>query len=210
MEEILRDFYLKTNKEEREAVLERWEGADPARRGTVEFLWKQRYQQKRRFLPPLKDAFLNAYMDMLYLFSQGQNGASRKRMEKELLRTAERLGLSSYEQESEEGKELYRMEYQNTAMFFIELGMDDQAYSRGVLHMTKLNEAKLAAKYQRDLSIIAYRLPGELGLTELFRPVAEGICGAYTTVFPERKDAFLAEGREKKDGIRQNKISSKE
>ena len=193
MEEILEQFYLKTKKEDREKLLEQWKELDSARRRTVEFLWEQRYQQKRRFRPPLKDAFLNAFLDMLFLFSQVQNGGSGKRLKKELLKTAESLALLSYEQEAQEMKQFYEWEYQNTALLFIELGMDDRAYSRGVLHMSKLNDAKLAAKYQRDLSIIGFSLPGELQLTELFRPVAKGISAAYVMAFPERKEAFLTE-----------------
>lgn len=193
MEKILEDFYLKTDREERERILEQCKEAVPGQSRTLEFLWGQRYCQKRRFYPPLKDAFLNAYMDMLYLFREYKSGASRKRMEKELLRTAESLGLTSYPKESDEGKRLFELEYQNTAMFFIELGMNDPAYSRGVLHMTKLNREKLAAKYQRDLAVIAYQLPGEFGFAKQFQPVAAGICSAYLSVFPERKEIFLTE-----------------
>lgn len=147
-----------------------------------------RFNVKRPFRPVLKDAFLDALMELFYIRNFVRNGARPKKTARLLKPVAERLGLDQCQKASPEDRALFIEAYRDTAMLFIDLGKDDHAYSTGIMNLTHLSDEKFKRKVRSDFSDIGTKLPEFAGLGELFLPFREGLETAYKKYFREEEN----------------------
>ena len=186
MQELLNQFYLAVEKEEREPLYRQIQSCAGADCAALREIWELRYPTGRGKLFPVKDGFLNAMMELLYIASQKPSWLNRKRLSKQMLAAASALGVDRYPEKNPGTQMLYRKEYENVVLFFIRLGQTDDSYSRGAFNLMQLSDKKMARKIWGDLNTMAHEMPAEFGMEERFAPFAQAAETIYDQLFKEK------------------------
>lgn len=154
---------------------------------------KLRFNVKRPFRPVLKDAFLDAIFELMFIDNQIKSGIRPAKAAKMLQPVIRQLGLDRIEAEQTEswqtgeksGREILVEEYASAAKLFVELGQDDKMYSKEFLKLTSLSDDKFKRKVKKDFGIIGNAVPEYAGMGEIFGPFREGLNLAYSMCFSE-------------------------
>lgn len=112
---------------------------------------------------------------LLAIDNMRKSGIGWKNLQKQVFQISEILGLEDYMFQTEKGSELFLREYENLAMYFIELGKADRAYGRGVLRINQLEQDDFAKKVQRDFQTVSEKIPREFGFSNMFMPLKKGM-----------------------------------
>ena len=136
----------------------------------------------------LKDAFLDALMELFFIRNSYRSGIRPKRAARMLTPVAEHLGLDRCQSASEEDIRLFTEAYRDTALLFIELGKNDKSYSTGIMNLRSLSDERFRNKVRSDFYEIGTEIPEYAGLSDLFRPFKEGLEMAYKNFFREEEN----------------------
>lgn len=177
MDKILETYFTTTDQNERKKlfdILREEPETDQETVRIISYLWKLRYDRKIN-RTVIKDAFLDSLMQLLAIDNMRKSGIGWKNLQKQVFQISEILGLEDYMFQTEKGSELFLREYENLAMYFIELGKADRAYGRGVLRINQLEQDDFAKKVQRDFQTVSEKIPREFGFSNMFMPLKKGM-----------------------------------
>ncbi|MGI6070914.1 MAG: DUF6553 family protein [Blautia sp.] len=184
-EELKQRFYETVEKEARKPYYLRLKELDEGQKKVLEALWELRYDGKKHLLSKSKDCFLEAFFDLLFVENSLSQGFGFGRLKKEISRIAKALGLYEYGSYRGEQAAAFEREYANAARYFITLGLEDSVYRSGVLHVVRLEDAKIKKKLARDLYAVSVKIPQRFGAQDLFAPFSAAAEDAYAAIFPE-------------------------
>lgn len=177
MDKILETYFTTTDQNERKKIFDILREEPETDQETVRiisYLWKLRYDRKIN-RTVIKDAFLDSLMQLLAIDNMRKSGIGWKNLQKQVFQISEILGLEDDMFQTEKGAELFCREYENLAMYFVELGKDDRAYGKGILRINRLEEDDFVKKIERDFHIISEEVPKEFGFSNMFIPLKNGM-----------------------------------
>ena len=161
MDKILETYFTTTDQNERKKIFDILREEPETDQETVRiisYLWKLRYDRKIN-RTVIKDAFLDSLMQLLAIDNMRKSGIGWKNLQKQVFQISE----------------LFCREYENLAMYFVELGKDDRAYGKGILRINRLEEDDFVKKIERDFHIISEEVPKEFGFSNMFIPLKNGM-----------------------------------
>lgn len=182
-------FYLETDREEREELLEQGVKEDGMTKEN-EFrqkLWERRYVPEKREKGEV-DHFIRAFLSIDTLGRTKQGFFNNKMIKKEIESLRNSLAIDLAEEYGELGKQLHYEEMKQLARTYITICLDDKNFSTMILGVGKLSKDTLNEKIADKIYSLARVVPAMHHFEELVEPFSNALIEVYFEMFPKKSD----------------------
>lgn len=181
-------YYRELDREKRQEILEQViaeEGMSPDKEVRKRLL-EERYEQTKKEKTQV-DRFIRAWMTLAYTKNVSGGLFGRKKLLKDRESILKDWNFELARQYGEEGERALYQELHNMTELYLTLCQDDKSYSSMLLGLGKMNKDSLIAKMAREIYMMAYELPQELGMEEELRLFTRAATDVYYEMFPKNR-----------------------
>ncbi len=193
-EQNLLDVYFKTtDPEEKKEILGRMKqsGEDEELVKICEELYEHRYVSREKQAQKI-DYAIRGWVNIKFLPEAARGWFSKKKFDKRANEILDDLGYHICSKYGEVGKGIWYKELCNIVRVYMKLCREDKGYGSILFGFGSMKPSKLMVKIAQDLVTITYSIPKEIGMLDIFEPLATAARQVFLEVYP--KESMLYEG----------------